>query len=99
MVLVGEFGRTPKVSRGASAVGRDHWPQCYSAMLAGAGIRGGTIYGSSDAHAAYVKDHPVSPENFAATLLDALDIPPETRISPDGFTVRASTGEPIEDLF
>lgn len=99
VVLVGEFGRTPRVSKGASAIGRDHWPNCYSAMLAGAGVRGGTVYGASDAHAAYVKDRPVSPEDFAATVLHALDIPPETRISPDGFTVRASSGVPIEALF
>lgn len=96
VVLVGEFGRTPRISRGASAIGRDHWPNCYSAMLAGAGVRGGTIYGSSDAQAAYVKDRPVSPEDFGATLFHTLGIPPETGISPDGFSVRASTGRPIE---
>lgn len=99
VVLVGEFGRTPRISRGGSAIGRDHWPRCYSAMLAGAGIRGGTVYGSSDEIAAYVRNSPVTPEDFAATLLHALDIPPEQRISPDGFTVRASTGQPLLDLF
>jgi len=96
VVLVGEFGRTPRISRGASAIGRDHWPHCYSAMLAGAGVRGGTVYGSSDVQAAYVKDRPVSPEDFGATLFHTLGIPPETGISPDGFSVRASTGRPIE---
>lgn len=99
VVLVGEFGRTPRISRGASAIGRDHWPNCYSAMLAGAGVRGGAIYGSSDYQAAYVKDRPVSPEDFAATLLHAMDIAPETRISPDGFTRPASTGQVLGDLF
>jgi uncharacterized protein DUF1501 len=99
VVLVGEFGRTPRISRGAGAIGRDHWPNCYSAMLAGAGVRGGTVYGSSDRTAAYVKDRPVSPEDFAATVLHALDIPPDTRISPDGFTVPATTGFPVSDLF
>jgi hypothetical protein len=99
VVLVGEFGRTPRISKGASAIGRDHWPNCYSAMLAGGGIRGGTVYGASDKTAAYVKDRPVSPEDFAATVLHALDIPPETRLSPDGFTVPASTGTAIADLF
>ncbi len=99
VVLVGEFGRTPRISKGGSAIGRDHWPNCYSAMLAGAGVRGGTVVGSSDRQAAYVKDRPVSPEDFTATLLHALDIPPETPISPDGFTVSASTGRPILDLF
>ena len=99
VVLVGEFGRTPRISGGASAIGRDHWPNCYSAMLAGAGIKGGTIYGSSDDTAAYVKDHPVRPEDFSATLLHALGIDPATRLSPDGFTLPASTGQPIPDVF
>lgn len=99
VVLVGEFGRTPRISKGSSAIGRDHWPNCYSAMLAGAGVRGGAVYGASDAQAAYVKDRPVSPEDFAATVLHALDIPPETGISPDGFSVRASTGHPVMGVF
>ena len=99
VVLVGEFGRTPKISRGASAIGRDHWPACYSAMLAGAGIRGGLVYGRSDNQASHVMDRPVSPENFAATLFHALGIPPETPVHPDGFSIRASTGNPILDLF
>ena len=99
VVLVGEFGRTPRISRGASAIGRDHWPNCYSAMIAGAGVRGGQVYGRSDKQAAYVMDRPVSPEDFAATVLHALDIPPETPIHPDGFSVRASTGQPILELF
>jgi hypothetical protein len=68
-------------------------------MLAGAGVRGGAVYGASDQTAAYVKDRPVSPEDFAATVLHALDIPPETRLSPDGFTTPASTGTPVGDLF
>ncbi len=99
VVLVGEFGRTPRISRGGSAIGRDHWPNAYSAMLAGAGIRGGHVYGASDSQAAYVKDHPVSPEDFAATLFHAMDIPPHTPISQDGFSIRASTGKVVEDLF
>ena len=99
VVLVGEFGRTPRISKGAAAIGRDHWPNCYSAMLAGAGVRGGTVYGSSDQQAAYVKDRPVSPEDFTATLFHAMGISPETRISPDGFTRPASTGQVISELF
>lgn len=99
VVLVGEFGRTPKISKGGSAIGRDHWPQCYSGLLAGAGIRGGSVYGASDKHAAYVKDAPVPPEDLAATLYHALGIPLETRLSPDGFTRPVSTGRPLLDLF
>ncbi|MCA9066423.1 MAG: DUF1501 domain-containing protein, partial [Planctomycetaceae bacterium] len=99
VVLVGEFGRTPKISRGAKAMGRDHWPQCYSAMLAGAGIRGGMVYGASDSQAAYVAKDPVSPEDLTATMLHALNIDPATRLSPDGFTRPASSGNVVEALF
>lgn len=99
VVLIGEFGRTPKVSLGGSKLpGRDHWPRCYSAMLAGGGVRGGTVYGASDKQAAYVKDNPVSLEDFTATLYTALDIEPKTRLSPDGFTRPASSGTPVLGL-
>jgi hypothetical protein len=96
VVMVGEFGRTPKVNKGA---GRDHWPACYSAMIAGAGIRGGAIYGESDRHAGQVKSNPVRPEDFGATLYHALGIPPETPFGPDGFSGRVSTGKPVLELF
>jgi len=99
VVLIGEFGRTPKIRRGSKAIGRDHWPNCYSAMLAGAGIRGGTVYGSSDATAAYVRSLPVTLEDFTATLYHAMGVDPATRLSPDGFTRPASTGTPITALF
>jgi arylsulfatase A-like enzyme len=95
VVAVGEFGRTPRTS----GSGRDHYPSCYSGMLAGAGIRGGAIYGASDKIAAFPCECPVSPEDFAATVYHALGIAPETRLSPDGFTRPASTGRPILPLF
>ena len=95
VVMVGEFGRSPRVNLN----GRDHWPACYSAMLAGGGIRGGIVYGASDSQAGYVKDLPVSPETFGATLLHSLGIPSETRFGPDGFSFRVSDGEPLLDLF
>ncbi len=95
VVMVGEFGRSPRIS----GAGRDHWPACYSALLAGAGIRGGTVYGSSDRHGGYVRDNPVTPENFGATLFHALGVPPETRLGADGFTHPVSTGQPILNLF
>lgn len=98
VVLVGEFGRTPKISRGAKRIGRDHWPNCYSAMVAGAGIRGGVVYGESDSRAAYVKSAPVSLEDFTATLFRAMNINPAARIGADGFTNPASAGEPIAEL-
>jgi hypothetical protein len=94
VVVAGEFGRTPRINN----MGREHWPNCYSAMLAGGGVRAGVVYGSSDGTAAYVKDSPVGPEAFAATIFRALGIPPETRLSPDGFTEPVSTGEAIAEL-
>jgi hypothetical protein len=95
VVMVGEFGRSPRIS----GEGRDHWPSCYTALLAGAEIRGGSVYGSSDRTGAYVRDNPVSPEDFGATLFTALGVPPETRLGADGFTHPASTGRPVSALF
>src|SRR5947208_5341526 len=80
VVLVGEFGRSPKVVR----AGRDHWPACYSALLAGAGVRGGLVYGSSDRSGGHVRDSAVRPEDFGATLFHALGVPSETRLGSDG---------------
>jgi uncharacterized protein (DUF1501 family) len=99
VAALGEMGRTPRINKGPKGLGRDHWPHCYPALLAGAGIRGGVVYGSSDRSAAYPRDNPVSPETFSATVYHALGVPPETRLSPDGFTRPASTGHPILDLF
>jgi hypothetical protein len=77
VVVNAEFGRTPKINSGA---GRDHWPWCYSLVLAGAGVRAGTVYGSSDASAAYPTSNPHDPKDFAATIYHLLGIPPETTI-------------------
>jgi Protein of unknown function (DUF1501) len=95
VVVVGEFGRSPRINK----AGRDHWPACYSALLAGAGIRGGRVHGASDRNGGYVRDAPVSPERFGATLFQALGVPPGTRLGADGFTRPASTGQPILDWF
>jgi hypothetical protein len=94
VVMVGEFGRSPRIS----GAGRDHWPACYTALLAGGGIQGGLVHGASDAQGAYVKDRPVSPEAFGATLFSLLGVPPETRFGPDGFSLRVSNGEPVPEL-
>ena len=93
----GEFGRTPKIN---AYSGRDHWAHCYTNLLAGGGIRGGAIYGASDAHGAYVKENPVTPEDFAATVLHAFGLTPETAV-PDalGRPVRVSTGTPVTAIF
>lgn len=95
VVMVGEFGRSPRVSK----QGRDHWPACYSALLAGAGVRGGTMYGASDKQGGAVQSNPVTPENFGATLLHTLGVDPGTRLGLDGFTRPASAGQPVFELF
>jgi uncharacterized protein (DUF1501 family) len=74
VVVTSEMGRTPKINGNA---GRDHWTFCYGSLLAGAGIRGGTVYGASDAHAAYVKDLPVTPGDICSTIYECLGIDPE----------------------
>jgi hypothetical protein len=73
VVCLGEIGRTPQ---GTAQWGRGHWSYCFPAVLAGAGVRGGIVYGRSDRDAGYPIDHPVSPEDLAATLFEALGIDP-----------------------
>lgn len=73
VVVMGEMGRGPKVN---AAGGRDHWPFCYSVLLAGGGIRGGSIYGASDSQAAFPTEKPVSPADICATVYEALGIDP-----------------------
>jgi uncharacterized protein (DUF1501 family) len=97
VVAVGEFGRTPKIN---TYGGRDHWGQCQSALLAGGGIRGGQIYGSTDKNAAFVKDNPVAPEDLLATIQYAMGVSPEAEIrDQQGRPQRACDGKPILALF
>lgn len=81
VVVMSEMGRTPRVNANA---GRDHWTYCYSVMLAGAGIRGGTVCGASDAQAAYVKDRPVSTAEICATIYQCLGIDPHMPVHDRG---------------
>jgi hypothetical protein len=99
VVVAGEFGRTPRINQPDRMPGRQHWPSCYSAILAGAGIRGGAVYGESDRIGAYVKDRPVRPQDLGATIYHALDVPLDLRLGRDGFTRPITTGQPILDLF
>lgn len=78
IVMGSEFGRTPKIFRIPSAYalpGRDHWGKVQTVLLAGGGIQGGRIVGSSDAHGGSPKDDPQKPENLAATIYQALGLP------------------------
>jgi hypothetical protein len=99
VVVTGEFGRTPKINQNNNIPGRQHWPQCYSAILAGGGIRGGAVYGESDKIGAFVKDKPVKPQDLSATIFHALDVPFESKITKDGVSRPLSTGQPLLELF
>ena len=100
VVCMGEFGRTPRINQNTGATpGRQHWPHCYSAILAGGGIRGGKVYGESDKIGAYVKDKPVKPQDLSATIYHAMDVPFESRLTKDGVSRPLSTGQPILELF
>ncbi|MFI5457509.1 MAG: DUF1501 domain-containing protein [Isosphaerales bacterium] len=98
VVWVGEFGRSPRINKANS--GREHWPHCYSAVLAGAGVRGGSILGASDRWAAYPARDPVSPEDLGATILHALGIEPATMVK-DALDrpLRINDGIPVLPLF
>jgi uncharacterized protein (DUF1501 family) len=97
VVTISDFGRTPRVNKDA---GRDHWSYCYTVMLAGAGIRGGSVFGASDAQAAAVKDDPVSPADICATIYECLGIDPETIVyDRAGRPVTiALGGKPVRDI-
>lgn len=79
VIACGEMGRTPTVNRSG---GRDHWSTLFPVMLAGAGIRGGIVYGESDKDGAYPATTPIRPEDLAATIYRALGIDPHVRL-PD----------------
>ncbi len=98
VVAMGEFGRTPKVLT-QEPPGRQHWPKCFSAIIAGCGIRGGTVYGKSDKHAAYVTSNPVRPEEMSATIYHALDIPLNAVQNNRGILRPITTGKPLMELF
>jgi hypothetical protein len=93
VVVIGEFGRTPKIN---DQTGRDHWCHAYSAVLAGGGVRGGQVYGATDSRAAYVKDMAVTVDDFTATIYHAFGFSPETPLY-DNFNRphRLSDGKPI----
>jgi hypothetical protein len=99
VVVMGEFGRTPRINQPNVMPGRQHWPNCWSAILAGAGIRGGAVYGETDRIGAFIKDRPVPVQDLGATIYHALNVPLELRLGRDGFTRPVSTGQPILDLF
>lgn len=97
IVWVGEFGRRPQIT--AQNAGREHWPWCYNGILAGGGIKKGTVYGESDRNGAYPSRNPVSPQDFGATILHQLGIDgSETLYDRENRPHRLAAGKVIADL-
>lgn len=93
VVWTGEFGRTPKINEKAS---RDHWPDCYTVLLAGGGVKRGFVFGESDKTASLPTKDPVRPEDLAATIYYLLGIDPHTEVYAVGQRpVMIAEGNPI----
>ena len=97
VIWMGDFGRSPKINADA---GRDHWPQCYSVILAGGGIRGGQVVGATDRQAAFPTERPVTPADLHATVYQALGYDPSAVTYPsfDGRPMPLTEGTPIHEL-
>jgi uncharacterized protein (DUF1501 family) len=97
IVVMGEFGRTPKLNTRA---GRDHWPQVFSVLLAGGGVKAGQVIGASDRTGETPADRPVTPADLAATIFTLLGIDPKQRLyTPDGRPIEVSRdGQVVREL-
>lgn len=96
VVWMGEFGRTPELNKQTS---RDHWPHCYTVLLAGGGVKRGFVYGASDRYGMHPAAKPVGPEDLAATMFHLLGIPPHTEvINHQQRPIPISSGEVIEGV-
>ncbi|HUY88849.1 MAG TPA: DUF1501 domain-containing protein [Pirellulales bacterium] len=97
VVALAEFGRTPRINGNG---GRDHWPDCYSILLAGGGIAGGAVYGASDKLGAYPDADPVTPGDLAATIFSSFGIDETTEVRDAlGRPYRVAEGRPLDALF
>lgn len=101
VILTGEFGRNPKIgTEGGVNPGRDHWSPCFTSVFAGGGVKGGQYIGASDKNGAYPATRPIHPNDFGATVYQALGIPSELEVR-DKFDrpIQVVKGEPIPWLF
>jgi hypothetical protein len=97
VIAMGEFGRTPKIN---ATAGRDHWPDCYSVVLAGGGVQGGSTHGASDPIGAYPDSQAVTPGDLAATIFWRFGVDyRQELIDPFDRPHRMAHGEPIRELF
>jgi hypothetical protein len=97
VIWMGDFGRTPTINKDA---GRDHWPQCYSVVFAGGGVRGGQVVGASDKIGAYPTERPIKPADLHATVFRLLGYDPKaiTYYTSDRRPTMLSEGEAIKEL-
>ncbi len=100
IVVVGEFGRTPRLSHNAQGTGRDHWPQAYSALLSGGGLRMGQVVGATNSKSEFPTEKPFSPQDLLATVYRHLGIDTERSfLDHSGRPIAIlSDGRPIADL-
>jgi uncharacterized protein (DUF1501 family) len=98
LVVMGEFGRSPKVNKDA---GRDHWGPAASLLFAGAGVKPGLVLGKTDKHGGHATQRPVSPADVAFTILDSLGIDPRKQlVTPDGRPIEIlDKGDAVRELF
>jgi hypothetical protein len=96
VVWMGEFGRTPKINKNVS---RDHWPKCYSVLLAGGGVKRGFVYGKSDKTASEPDENGVTPEDLTATIYYLLGVDPKAEIMDlQDRPLPISSGKPIYEV-
>jgi len=96
VIWMGEFGRTPKINENVS---RDHWPNCYTVLLAGGGVKRGHVHGISDKIGAYPLQDPVRPDDISATVFELLGIDPASEVrDPLNRPLPISTGQPIRGI-
>ncbi|HEY1598107.1 MAG TPA: DUF1501 domain-containing protein [Pirellulales bacterium] len=97
VVAMGEFGRTPTINKNG---GRDHWPDCYTVLMAGGGVTGGAVFGASDKTGAFPARDPVTPADLAATIYWRFGIDPATEVHDlTGRPWRIADGQPLRSLF
>jgi hypothetical protein len=102
VVVTGEFGRTPKISTlpGQTLPGRDHWPEAFSALFAGAGVRGGQVIGATDDQGGSPITHAFTPDDLAATIYSLFGINPAAEFhDQEGRPQRLTQGQVMDPLF
>jgi uncharacterized protein (DUF1501 family) len=97
VVWMGEFGRTPRINQNA---GRDHWGRCWSVVLGGGGIKGGTVYGSTTKDGSDIEENKVSVGDLFATIYKGMGIDPvETKVRDNlSRPISIAEGKPISAL-